>query len=80
MLKQHSPLLVSRSEQLVHNVIERFRDDIKSVKLVLWPPRVEDLEDVEELLSLMVQVLSDLQGKKRVDLSPSTVSHGAGAV
>ncbi|CAB1416359.1 unnamed protein product [Pleuronectes platessa] len=63
------------SEQLVHNVAERLRDDVKSIKLVPWPPRVEQLEEEEEFSPLIVQLLSSLQGKKGVvDLSPSTLS------
>ena len=32
------------SEQLIHNVAERLRDDVMSIKLVPWPPRVEEFE------------------------------------
>ena len=60
------------NEQLVHNVAERIRDDIKSIKLIQWPPRVEELEE-EELSPLLVQLLSALRGKE-VDLSPCTHS------
>ena len=63
------------SEQLVHNVAVRLRDDINSVQLVPWPPRVEELEEEEELSPLTVQLLSSLRGKKGVDLCPSTLSH-----
>ncbi len=59
------------SEQLVHNVAEQLRDDIKSVKPVPWPPRVEELEEEEELTA---QLLSALRRKKGVDLSPSTLA------
>lgn len=62
------------NEQLVHNVAERIRDDIKSIKLIRWPPRVEELEEEEELSPLLVQLLSALRGKKEVDLSPCTHS------
>ena len=50
------------SEQLVCNVAERLRDDIKSVKLIQWPPRIEELEEEEELSPLIVKLLSALQG------------------
>ena len=63
------------SEQLVHNVAVRLRDDINSVQLVPWPPRVEELEEEEELSPLMVQLLSSLRGKKGVYLYPSRLSH-----
>jgi hypothetical protein len=62
------------SEQLVHNVADRIRDAIKSVKLVPWPPTVEKLEEEEQLPPLIVQLLSTLQGTKMEKLSPSTCS------
>ena len=37
------------SAQLVHNVAERLRDDIKTIKLIQWSPRIEELEGEEEL-------------------------------
>lgn len=52
------------SEQLVSNVAKRLRDDINSVKHVPWPPRVEELEDEEELSPLLLQLLSTLHGKR----------------
>ena len=67
--------IVVSSEQLVPNVAERLRDDVKSVKLVPWPPRVEQLEEEEELSPLIVQLLPAVQEEKGVvDLSPSTLS------
>ena len=62
------------SEQLMRNVAKRLRDDINSVKHVPWPPRVDELEEEEELSPLMLQLLSALRGKKGVDLSPTTLS------
>ena len=62
------------SEQLVHNVAVLLRDDIKSLQFVPWPPRVEELEEEEELSPLAVQLLSSLRCKKGVYLSPSTLS------
>ena len=56
------------------NVAERLRDDIKSIKLISWPPRVEELEEEEELSPLVVQFLFALRGKKGVDLSPSILA------
>ncbi len=44
------------SEQLVRNVAERLRNDIKSIKLVPWLPRVEELEEEEKLPPLVVQL------------------------
>ena len=69
-----SSIGVSR-EHLVYNVAERLRKDIKSVKLVPWPSRVEELEEVEELSPQMVQLLLyALRGKEGMDLSLSTLS------
>ncbi|KAL8575003.1 hypothetical protein ACOMHN_064534 [Nucella lapillus] len=62
------------SEQLVSNVAKRLKEDIKSIKLITWPPRVEELEEEEELSPLVVQLLSALRGKKDLDLSPNTLS------
>ena len=42
------------SEQLVH---ECLRDDMKSIKPVPWPPRVEELEEEEELSPFMLKLL-----------------------
>ena len=62
------------SEQLTRNVAERLRDDIKSIKLVPWPQRVEEIEEEEELSPVTVQLLSALRGKKRIGLSQSLSS------
>ncbi|KAL8590504.1 hypothetical protein ACOMHN_010940 [Nucella lapillus] len=62
------------SEQLVSNVAKRLKEDIKSIKLITWPPRVEEFEEEEELSPLVVQLLSALRGKKDLDLSPNTLS------
>ena len=62
------------SEQLVCNVAEQLKDDVKSIKLKLWPPRVEELGGGGKLSPLLVQQLSAVQGKKGIDLSPSTFS------
>ena len=45
------------------HVAVRLRDDIMSIKLVPWPPRVEELEEEEELSPLTVQLLSALRGR-----------------
>ncbi|KAL8562136.1 hypothetical protein ACOMHN_041971 [Nucella lapillus] len=62
------------SEQLVSNVAKKLKEDIKSIKLITWRPRVEELEEEEELSPLVVQLLSALRGKKDLDLSPNTLS------
>ncbi|KAL7406316.1 hypothetical protein ABVT39_017681 [Epinephelus coioides] len=61
-------------EQLMCSVAERIREDIKSIKLVPWPLRVQELEEEEEFSPLMVQLLSALRGEKGVHLSPSTLA------
>ena len=61
-------------EQLLCNVADRLRKDIKSVKLVPWPPRVEDLEKEEDFSPLVIKLLSSLLGKKEIDHSPSTLA------
>ena len=66
-------ILIS-TEQLIHNVAEWLREDIKQIKLVPWPPRVEDLEEEEKLSPLVLRLLSALRGKKGVDLSPCTLT------
>ena len=52
------------TEQLIHNVAERLREDIKQIKFVAWPPRVEELEEEEKLSPLVLRMLSALRGKK----------------
>jgi len=59
------------TEQLINNVAEQLREDIKQIKFVPWPPRVEQLE---ENSPLVLTLLSTLWGKKSVDLSPCTLS------
>ena len=59
----------------MNNVAERLREDVKTTKLIPWPPRVEELEGEEELSPLIVQLLSALQGKKgAVYMSPGTLA------
>ena len=47
------------AEQLIYNVAERLREDIKQIKFVPWSPTVEELEEGENL---------------SIDLSPCTVT------
>jgi len=51
------------SEQLVLNVAEQIRNDVKSTTVLRWPPRVEELEEEEELSPLMLQLLSMLSSQ-----------------
>jgi len=60
------------NEQLVQNMTERFRKDIDPIRVVPWPP--EEVEQEEELLPPVIKLLSALQGKKRLDLSPNTIA------
>ena len=48
--------------------------DVKSVKLVSWPLKIEELEEEDELSPIVVKLLSAFQGWKNADLSPSTLS------
>ena len=58
-------------EQLICNVAERLREDIKQCKFAPWLSRVEQLEEKE---NLVLMPLSYLQGKKSADLSMCTQS------
>jgi len=60
------------NEQLVCNVAERLRDNIKSIKRVPCLPRVKEPEREEELSPLLLQLLSVLQGGKGIDRSSNT--------
>ena len=62
------------AEQLIYNVAERLREDIKQIKFVPWPPRVEALEEEENLSPHLLMLLSALRGKKSIDLSLCTVT------
>ena len=62
------------NEHLIYNAAERLREDIKQTKFVQWPPRVEQLEDKENLSPLLLMLLSALRVRKRVDLSPCTLA------
>ncbi len=58
----------------MQNVTKRLRDDITSIKLVPWPPRVEELEEEEELSPLLLQLLSALRGRSVSKLT-SLITH-----
>jgi len=53
---------------------EQFRKDIDSIRVVPWPPKFEELEQEEELPPLVIKLLSALQGKKGLDLSPNSLA------
>ncbi|CAB3995671.1 Hypothetical predicted protein [Paramuricea clavata] len=63
-------------EQLLQNVIQRLSKKIKDTSSVPWPPRIDHLEEGEELCELLLKLLTWLKQPKRktVDLSPATLS------
>ena len=63
-------------EQLLRNLAPRLSEKIKETHAIPWPPRVDDLEEAEEVCGLLVQLLSWLKQPKRknADLSPETLS------
>jgi len=66
--------IVISNEQLVQNMAEQLRKDIDSIRVVPWPPKVEELDKEEELPHLVIKLLLALQGKKGLDLSPNTLA------
>ena len=52
------------NEQLVQNMAEQLRKDIDSIRVALWPPKFEELEQEEELPPLVIKLLSALKGIK----------------
>ena len=56
------------NEQLVQNMAERLRKDIDSIRVALWPPKVEELKQ-EELPPLIIKLLSALK-KERARFIP----------
>ena len=72
MLKQRFFSMGINNKQLVQNMAEWLRKDIDSIRVVLWPPKVEELEQ-EELPPLIIK-LSALKGKKGLDISPNTLA------
>ena len=63
-------------EQLLQNVVQRLSKKIKDASTVPWPPRIDHLEEGEELCELLLKLLMWLKQPKRktVDLSPATLS------
>ena len=54
-------LLGISSEQLIQNVANRLRDEIRQTVKVPWPPQVSELEQEEDLSPLLVQLISLLK-------------------
>ena len=63
-------------EQLLQNVAQQVSKRVKRKPTVPWPSNVDDLEEGEEVCELLVQLLTWLKQlkRKRVDLSPTTLS------
>ena len=63
-------------EQLLRNLAPLLSEEIKETHDIPWPPRVDDLEEAEEVCGLLVQLLSWLKQPKRKnpDLSPDTLN------
>jgi len=58
----------------MQNMAKLLRKDIDSIRVVPWPPKVEELEQEEKLPPLIIKLLSALQGKKGLHLSPNTLA------
>ena len=59
------------NEQLVQNMAERLRKDIDSIRVALWLPKVEELKQEEELLPLVLKLLSAfIKRKERARFIP----------
>lgn len=63
-------------EQLIQNLAPRLSKKIKDTSTVPWPPRIDHLEEAEEVCEQLLQLLTLLKQptRKTVDLSPATLS------
>lgn len=63
-------------EQLLQNMATRLSKEIKDTPTVSWPPRIDHLEEGEEVCELLLKLLTWLKHPKRktVDLNPTTLS------
>ena len=59
------PSLGISDEQLLRNLAPRLSEKIQETHAIPWPPRVDDLEEGEEMCGLLVQLLSWLKQPKR---------------
>ena len=59
-------------EQLVSNITKRIILDVKYIGTVPWPPSVDELEESEELSSLLLKFVSSLKGKSDIN-SPKVI-------
>ena len=62
-------------EQLLQNTARRLSKKIKATSTVDWPPRVDNLEDGEDICELLVQLLTWLRepDRKSPNITPTTL-------
>ncbi|KAI4827014.1 hypothetical protein KUCAC02_030442, partial [Chaenocephalus aceratus] len=63
-------------EQLLQNLAQRLSEKIKDTTTVPWPPRIDHLEEGEEVCELLLKLLTWLKQpeRKTADISPATLS------
>ncbi|MES9879868.1 MAG: hypothetical protein ABW185_03205, partial [Sedimenticola sp.] len=63
-------------EQLLQNLAPRLSKKIKDTSTVPWPPRIDHLEEGEDVCELLLKLLTWLKhpNRKDADLSPTTLS------
>ncbi|KAK1884263.1 Pre-mRNA-splicing factor ISY1 [Dissostichus eleginoides] len=63
-------------EQLLQNLAQRLSKKIKDTTTVPWPPRIDHLEEGEEVCELLLKLLTWLKQpeRKAADISPATLS------
>ncbi|KAK5933636.1 hypothetical protein CgunFtcFv8_014099 [Champsocephalus gunnari] len=63
-------------EQLLQNLAQRLSKKIKDTTTVPWPPRIDHLEEGEEVCELLLKLLTWLKQpeRKTADISPATLS------
>ena len=59
-------LLGIDNDQLVQNVASMLRDEIRNAQKLPWPPQVRELEQEEDVSSLLVQLISSLRKSGQV--------------
>ena len=65
-----------RDEQLMQNLCSRLHSKINETECVQWPPRIDQLEEEEDICCALVQFMSWLKQppkKKHLDFSPKTL-------
>jgi len=63
-------------DQLVQNTARRLSKKVKATSRIEWPPRVDNLEESEEVCELLVKLLTWLRQpeQKTPSISPTTLS------